>query len=82
MGVLAQRSVFVGVGEEKDSGGAGAKAGGHVIDGVADLGLRVGAVLKEGKGGRGVLFRFCGILGGENKRKGKMMEEQEGTHAP
>lgn len=42
MGVLAQRGIFVGVGEEKGGGSAGAEAGGHVVDGVADLGLRVG----------------------------------------
>lgn len=66
MGVLAQRSVFVGVGEEKDSGGAGAKAGGHVIDGVADLGLRVGVCVKR----EGCCLGFV-VFGGGKEQRGK-----------
>ena len=37
MGMLAQRGVFVGVGEEKNGGGAGAEAGRHVVEGIAHL---------------------------------------------
>lgn len=37
MWVLAQGGVFVGVGEEKDGGSAGAEASGHVVNGITDL---------------------------------------------
>lgn len=37
MGMLTQGGVFVGVGEEKNGGGAGTEAGGHIVKRVADL---------------------------------------------
>lgn len=51
--MLAQARVFVRVGEEKDGGGAGAEAGGHVVDGISDLGVLSEAfVIKRGGGRR------------------------------
>lgn len=54
MGMLTQGGVFVGVGEEKDGGGASAEAGGHIVEGIADLLVRYERDCQErGEGGRG-----------------------------
>lgn len=55
MGMPTQGGVFVGVGEEKNGGGAGTEASGHIVKGIANLLVKYERYERETvrKGGRG-----------------------------